>query len=312
MSIRDLIAALRCTDGCYTPAAKAELPTSRKPSILGERYYTTPSQKQAVDAGVADAIRCASWQAAEFGAILGKIGTRTLWHDFNAAPHLLIAGESGSGKSVCIHSIITSLLFKHSPHQLRLVLIDPKRVELAQYSRLPHLLRPTAKTPDAAERALMEVVHEMHSRYRWMESSGLRNMGENASHIVIVFDEYATFMSDKRTRSKLEPLVCDIARLGRAANIHLVIATQYPTAAVINNQIKSNLNAAIAFRLPNRTQSRVVLDEGGAELLNGSGDGLYRTSCQNTQRFQGLYVPDEQIETLVDYWIAEGKTRRYA
>ena len=311
MSLRDIFAALRCSRGQWDPAATQQMRNERPDAKRGARYYVTPCGDDITDADLSSAVTCAEWQDAPFGAIIGRAAGRVLWHDFQTTPHLLIAGNTGSGKSVCLNSIISSLLCVHSPATMGLILIDPKRVELASYAGLPHLLQPLAKSANDAENALSFARDLMFSRYERMEQKRVKNADAlQLRHILVIFDEYASLASKAENAKRLQPIIADIARLGRAANVHLILATQYPTARVIDTQIRSNIDGRIAFRLKNKVESKVVLDMSGAETLRGRGDGLHQTSDGMTH-FKGLFVSDQQIDSLVDYWKQEERIKRY-
>lgn len=309
MALRDLLVALRCSKGQYDPNKHSD---SAATYPLGERYHMTPGQSDIIDSDLAEAARLIDWQEKRYSVLLGNAGMRTVHCDLTEAPHLLVAGTTGSGKSVCLNTILCSLLLKNGPGKLGLVLIDPKRVELARYKDLPHLLAPVATSPSAAASALRSLHAEMNARYERMEQEDALHVDElGLKHIVCVFDEYASFATDKEAGKTLVPLVNDLARLGRAAGIHLIIATQYPTADVVNSQIKSNIQTVICFRTISSRQSRTVLDTPGAELLNGKGDGLYRDPTGQMSHIQGLWCSKDQVKHLVDYWKREVTLRRF-
>lgn len=216
-------------------------------------------------------------------------------------PHMIVAGSTGSGKSVWINSVITELLIKNTPDDLRLVLIDPKRVELSAYAGLPHLEGEVVSTPSAAVAALTHVVAEVDRRYEMMRQADVRHARDLGLPVmVVVIDELADLMitSGKRVESN----IVRIAQLARAASVHLIVATQRPSADVITGLIKSNLPARLAFRTSSAIDSRVILDSKGAEALLGRGDGLFRAAGGDLVRVQAPYVSDEQITRIVDYW----------
>ncbi|MGI8607809.1 MAG: DNA translocase FtsK [Candidatus Dormibacteria bacterium] len=236
--------------------------------------------------------------------------------DLTRMPHLLIAGATGSGKSVCVNALLAGFLLKHTPEQLRLVLIDPKRVEMSMYKELPHLLVPVVTESDHAVAALRWAVTEMENRYKLFASHSVRNIaGFNAKapevglepvpYIVVIIDELADLMMV--SGNEVEELICRIAQLARAVGIHLVVATQRPSADIITGLIKANIPSRIAFAVSSGIDSRVVLDEMGAEKLLGRGDMLYLpVDAGKPTRIQGVMVSDSELEAVVDFWKAQG------
>ncbi|RYL94556.1 DNA translocase FtsK [Sporolactobacillus sp. THM19-2] len=228
--------------------------------------------------------------------------------DLAKMPHGLIAGATGSGKSVCIHSLILSLIYRNPPERLRLLLVDPKVVELAPYQSLPHLAAPVITEPKEAALALKWVVEEMEKRYRAFAASGVRDIdgynrkisgtGEHIlPYIVIIIDELSDLMMV--APQEVEESVCRIAQKARAAGIHLLLATQRPSVDVITGLIKSNIPARIAFSVSSQTDSRTIIDSGGAERLLGRGDMLYAENGSRTlKRIQGCFVSDEEIRRV--------------
>jgi DNA segregation ATPase FtsK/SpoIIIE-like protein len=224
-------------------------------------------------------------------------------------PHLLVAGATGSDKSVCLNAVIMSLLFRASPEVLRLILIDPKRVELSPFKELPHLVTPVVNEVREAQSALAWAVAEMNSRYRAFSQSGARNIaaynqrrpiGERMPYVVIVVDELADLMM--MAGKTIERLICRIAQLARATGIHLVIATQRPEVKVITGLIKANIPSRIAFATVSQVDSRTILDQPGAENLLGSGDMLYSPIGESRPfRVQGAYVSDAEITAVAEY-----------
>ena len=230
--------------------------------------------------------------------------------DLAKMPHLLIAGTTGSGKSVCINSIITSILYRSSPDDVRMIMIDPKVVELQSYNVVPHLLIPVVSDPHKAAGALAWAVAEMLDRYHRIQSKHARDItGYNAKlapgeakmpRIVIVIDELADLMM--ACKKEVESSIIRIAQLARAAGIHMVVATQRPTVDVITGLIKSNLPSRIAFSVKSGMDSRNILDEVGAERLLGKGDMLYMPiGMKPPKRVQGCYMSDEEIESVTGY-----------
>ncbi len=239
--------------------------------------------------------------------------------DLTRMPHLLIAGATGQGKSVCINALITSLLFQVTPDHLRMLLIDPKRVELTGYNGLPHLALPVLVESHQAAAALRWAVAEMDRRYKLFSSEGVRNiaayndkatqkLARSLPYIVIVIDELADLMMV--AAGEIEELICRIAQLARAVGIHLIIATQRPSADIITGLIKANIPSRIAFAVGSQVDSRVILDAGGAEKLLGRGDMLYQpVDAGKPTRIQGAFVSDPEVEGVVNFWKAQGGPR---
>jgi len=239
--------------------------------------------------------------------------------DLTRMPHLLIAGATGQGKSVCINALITSLLFQVTPDHLRLLLIDPKRVELTGYNGLPHLALPVLVDAHQASAALRWAVAEMDRRYKTFSVEGVRNIAaynEKAAqkqarplpYVVIVIDELADLMMV--AAGEIEELICRIAQLARAVGIHLIIATQRPSTDIITGLIKANIPSRIAFAVGSQVDSRVILDTGGAEKLLGRGDMLYQpVDAGKPTRIQGAFVSDPEVESLVGFWKSQGEPR---
>jgi S-DNA-T family DNA segregation ATPase FtsK/SpoIIIE len=235
--------------------------------------------------------------------------------DLAAMPHLLIAGATGSGKSVCINSIIAALLFRHTPETLRLLMIDPKMVELVNFNGIPHLLAPVVVDLEAVVGALTWAMHEMEERYKLFARLGVRNLitynqkvakqgGETLPYIVVLIDELADLMMS--APEAIERLICRIAQMARATGIHLVVATQRPSVDVVTGLIKANFPARISFAVTSMVDSRVVLDMPGAEKLLGQGDMLFLApDAPAPVRLQGCFVSDEELDALVEYWVAQ-------
>jgi len=242
---------------------------------------------------------------------LGKdISGKNYYVDITKMPHILIAGETGAGKSVCINSLVTSLLFKATPDELKLVMIDPKVVELSIFKNLPHLLVPVVTEPKKAAGALNWAVSEMTSRYKLFAEKGARDLNrfnsivdgeqEKLPRIVVIIDELAELMM--AAPREVEESICRIAQLGRAAGIHLIVATQRPSVNVITGIIKANISSRIAFKVNSGVDSRTILDQNGAEKLLGNGDMLYHpTGAPRPIRLQGCYVSDSDIEAVTEY-----------
>lgn len=243
---------------------------------------------------------------------LGKdITGKNHYVDITAMPHLLIAGETGSGKSVCINSLITSILFKASPDDVKMILIDPKVVELSGFKNIPHLLVPVVTDPKKSSSALNWAVSEMTSRYKLFAEHGARDINrfndmqgddkeQRLPRIVVIIDELAELMM--AAPREVEDSICRIAQLGRAAGIHLVVATQRPSVNVITGLIKANISSRIAFKVNSGVDSRTILDQNGAEKLLRNGDMLYHPSdAAKPMRLQGCYVSDADIEAVTEY-----------
>ena len=236
-------------------------------------------------------------------------------------PHMLIAGTTGSGKSVCLNSLLLSLLYKATPEQLRLIMIDPKMVELGIYNGIPHLYVPVVTDPKKAAGALQWAVVEMLKRYRLFSEAGVRDLAGYNAHqkklgaetmpqVVIVVDELADLMF---VASKdVEESICRVAQMGRAAGMHLIIATQRPSADVITGLMKANIPSRIAFAVSSAMESRIILDAAGAEKLIGMGDMLYSPlGSGKPMRVQGAYVSDEEREDVIDF-IKRGSAPEYS
>lgn len=247
---------------------------------------------------------------------LGKdVGGTPQVRDLASMPHLLIAGATGSGKSVMVNAIIASLLFARTPQELRMILVDPKRVELSGYNGLPHLLVPVITESDKAASALKWAVLEMENRYRMFASAGARNLeGYNSSRedvndrmysIVIIIDELADLMMQDGRET--EESIVRIAQKARATGIHLILATQRPSVNVVTGLIKANIPSRIAFSMASQIDSRTVLDAPGAEDLIGRGDMLFQPSdAPKPTRMQGVFVSDREINAVVTHWRKQG------
>ena len=250
---------------------------------------------------------------------VGKdIGGQVIIGDISKMPHLLIAGATGSGKSVCINTLIISLLYKSSPADVKMIMIDPKVVELSVYNGIPHLLIPVVTEPKKAAGALNWAVAEMTGRYEKFAQYGVRNINgynekirtlgddipekdrpEKMPHIVIIVDELADLMMV--APGDVEDAICRLAQLARAAGIHLVIATQRPSVNVITGLIKANIPSRIAFAVSSSVDSRTIIDIGGAEKLLGRGDMLYYPKgLQKPIRVQGAFVSDAEVSAVVE------------
>jgi S-DNA-T family DNA segregation ATPase FtsK/SpoIIIE len=242
---------------------------------------------------------------------LGKdISGNAVWADLARMPHLLIAGTTGSGKSGCINALLTSILLRATPDEVRMILIDPKRIELGYYESIPHLLTPVVSSPKTAAAALANVVGEMERRYERMSivrarslpemNRALRSRGEDPlPYLLVVIDELADLMMI--SPQEVEDAVIRLAQKSRAVGIHLVLATQRPSVDVITGMIKANVPSRIAFAVSSQTDSRVILDQAGAESLLGQGDMLFKPlGTSRLQRLQGAYVTEEEIALVVE------------
>ncbi|MFD1336166.1 DNA translocase FtsK [Oceanobacillus iheyensis] len=243
--------------------------------------------------------------------------------ELNKMPHLLIAGATGSGKSVCVNGIITSILMRAKPHEVKMMMIDPKKVELNVYNGIPHLLAPVVTDPKKASRALKKVVAEMERRYDLFSETGTRNIeGYNEyirkqnlasedqqphlPYIVVLVDELADLMMV--ASNDVEDSITRLAQMARAAGIHLIIATQRPSVDVITGVIKANIPSRIAFSVSSATDSRTILDSGGAEKLLGRGDMLFMpVGSSKPTRVQGAFLSDEEVERIVDHCVEQQK-----
>jgi DNA segregation ATPase FtsK/SpoIIIE-like protein len=246
---------------------------------------------------------------------LGKdITGRPIYGDLGKMPHLLVAGATGSGKSVCLNCIIASLLVSATPDQVQMVMIDPKRVELSVYNGIPHLKNPVITDPRMAAGALFEMTKEMDQRYERFAKAGVRKIEEwnqkypddKLPYIVIVIDELADLMLV--APGKVETLICRLAQLARATGIHLIVATQRPSVDVITGIIKANIPSRIAFAVSSQVDSRTILDMGGAERLLGRGDMLYLPiDAPKPVRAQGALITGAEVNRLVAFWSAQAR-----
>ncbi|HLR61865.1 MAG TPA: DNA translocase FtsK [Lentibacillus sp.] len=245
--------------------------------------------------------------------------------ELSKMPHMLIAGATGSGKSVCVNGIITTILMRAKPHEVKMMMIDPKKVELNVYNGIPHLLTPVVTDPKKASRALKKVVAEMERRYDLFSETGTRNIEgyneyihrynqtvseeekqPNLPYIVVLVDELADLMMV--ASNDVEDAITRLAQMARAAGIHLILATQRPSVDVITGVIKANIPSRIAFSVSSATDSRTILDSGGAEKLLGRGDMLFMpVGSSKPTRVQGAFLSDEEVERVVDHCIDQQK-----
>ncbi len=259
-------------------------------------------------------------------AVLGKdIMGNPRWMEINKTPHLLIAGATGSGKSVCVNSVITSILMRAKPDEVKLVMVDPKKVELSMYNGAPHLLTPVVTDPKKASVALKKIVEEMERRYELLSESGTKNIegynrlmdkknesGEGTfkrlPYIVVLIDELADLMLV--AAKEVEDSIMRITQMARAAGIHLIVATQRPSTDVITGVVKANIPSRIAFTTSSSIDSRTILDMTGAEKLIGKGDMLFLPMGESTPtRIQGSFISEEEVQRVVDYTIKQQKAQ---
>ena len=281
-----------------------------KISVVGievpNRAVTTVSLREVIDSNVFSQSKSRSSFA------VGKdIGGNCIVGNISKMPHMLIAGTTGSGKSVCMNSIIISLLYKAGPEDVKLIMVDPKMVELGIYNSIPHLLIPVVTDPKKAAGSLQWAVTEMLRRYKMMSDAGVRDLesynsivssegGQKLPQIVIIIDELADLMLV--AAKEVEDSICRVAQMGRAAGMHLIIATQRPSADVITGLMKANIPSRIAFSVASAMESRIILDTQGAEKLVGKGDMLYAPiGCGKPLRVQGCFVTDTEVEAVASY-----------
>ncbi len=251
-------------------------------------------------------------------AWLGKgIDGNPVWTDLSKMPHVLVAGTTGSGKSGCVNAILSSILMQASPNEVRLVLVDPKQVELNHYENVPHLLTPVVTSPRLAANVLSNLIGEMESRYGIMSEARTRNLDElnrvrikkgeaPLPHILCVIDELADLMMV--APAEVEDSIIRLAQKSRATGIHLVLATQRPSTDIITGTIKVNIPSRIAFAVSSQTDSRVILDQGGAESLLGQGDMLFRgPGSSKLQRIQGAFITEDEIARITNHWAKQGE-----
>ncbi|MCI7242098.1 MAG: DNA translocase FtsK [Bacilli bacterium] len=246
--------------------------------------------------------------------IMGKVR----WMEINSTPHLLVAGATGSGKSVCMNCIIASILMRARPDQVKLVMVDPKKVELSMYNGIPHLLAPVVTDPKKASIALKNIVAEMERRYDILEHTKNKNIKgynefcethpeyQKMPYIVVIIDELADLMLV--AAKEVEDSIMRITQMARAAGIHLIVATQRPSTDVITGVVKANIPSRISFAVSSSIDSRTILDMTGAEKLLGKGDMFFKPMGENVpQRIQGAFVSEEELQKLVDYTISQQK-----
>ncbi|HTT93344.1 MAG TPA: DNA translocase FtsK [Solirubrobacterales bacterium] len=257
-------------------------------------------------------------KASPLVAWLGKgIDGNAVWTDIAKMPHVLVAGTTGSGKSACVNAMLSSILMASSPNEVRLVLVDPKQVELNHYEHVPHLLTPVVTSPRLAANVLANLITEMETRYGVMSQARARNLEElnrirrkageaPLPHILCVIDELADLMMV--APAEVEDSIIRLAQKSRATGIHLVLATQRPSTDIITGTIKVNIPSRIAFAVSSQTDSRVILDQGGAESLLGQGDMLFRgAGTSKLARVQGAFITEDEIFAITDHWAKQGE-----
>ncbi len=294
------------------PSVRIEAPIPGK-SVVG---IEVPNQKSSL-VHIKEILSSPVFQTAK-GSLIMALGKDLAGHpivaDLTEMPHLLIAGATGSGKSVALNAIIASFLFRYTPHQVRFVMIDPKRIEMTNYNEIPHLLVPVVTNPRAAAGALREMLRVMEERFSRFAETGVRNIqAYNAltdvvplPFIVIVIDELADLMMV--APADFEDVIVRLAQMTRATGIHLVVATQRPSVDVITGLIKANIPSRIAFAVSSQVDSRTIIDGPGAEKLLGRGDMLFLPmGAARPVRAQGSFISDGEIQALVDWWRGQGR-----
>ena len=291
-------------------------PVVRVEPVFGKDYIVGVEipNKESKNVYLGEIILSGGFQSADSKTtfILGKnIDGEVIINDMAEMPHLLIAGTTGSGKSVFLNSLIVSMLCKASAEDLRFIMIDPKQVELTLYNGIPHLLMPVITDTKIAARALVWAAEEMDRRYKLLEENRTRSIegynaktGEKLPKIVVIIDELAEFLMT--SGGTTETTIIRIAQKGRAAGIHLVIATQRPDKDVVTGLIKANIPSRIAFTVSSAINSRIILDEGGAEKLLGKGDMLFKpVGAMKPERIQGAFISEDEIEKIIDTLITK-------
>jgi S-DNA-T family DNA segregation ATPase FtsK/SpoIIIE len=296
------------------PTIRIEAPVPGKP-IVGIQVPNTTSSLVALRSVIEGTAYQRVTAKSRLALALGKgVSGEPVAADLTKMPHLLIAGATGSGKSVAINSIIACLLLNNTPEQVRMVLVDPKRVELATFADIPHLAFSKVITEvEEIVGTLQGIIHEMDSRYRRFATIGVRNIeGHNKSprashklpHWVVIVDELADLMM--AAPYEVERQICRLAQLARATGIHLIIATQRPSVDVVTGLIKANFPTRIAFAVSSQVDSRTIIDSAGAEKLLGKGDMLFMpTDASQPRRLQGSYVSDQELDRIVAWWTNE-------
>ncbi len=292
------------------PSIRIEAPVPGAPVVgieVPNTVFGSVALRSAIESAAFQRIKARS----KLAIALGKgAGGEAIAADLTRMPHLLIAGATGSGKTVCLNSVVCCLLLHGSPDDVRFIMIDPKRVELVTFNGVPHLLAPVVVDTDKAIKALRWLNQEMDNRYRQFAKAGARNIegynkdrapGETLPYLVLLIDELADLMMT--ASDEVEHTLCRLAQLARATGIHLVVATQRPSVDVVTGLIKANFPTRISFAVTSQVDSRTILDMVGAEKLLGRGDMLYMpTEASKPKRLQGSFVADAEIERLVYFW----------
>ena len=292
------------------PSIRIEAPVPGAPVVgieVPNTVFGSVALRSAIESATFQKIKARS----KLAIALGKgAGGEAIAADLTRMPHLLIAGATGSGKTVCLNSVICCLLLHNSPDDIRFIMIDPKRVELVTFNGVPQLLAPVVVDTDKAIKALRWLNQEMDNRYRQFAQAGARNIegynkdrspGEGLPYLVLLIDELADLMMT--ASDEVEHTLCRLAQLARATGIHLVVATQRPSVDVVTGLIKANFPTRISFAVTSQVDSRTILDMVGAEKLLGRGDMLYMpTEASKPKRLQGSFVSDAEIERLVYFW----------
>jgi S-DNA-T family DNA segregation ATPase FtsK/SpoIIIE len=297
------------------PSIRIEAPVPGKPIVgieVPNTVFGSVSLRGVIETAAFQKVEAKS----KLAVALGKgAGGESVVADLAKMPHLLIAGATGSGKTVCLNSIVCCLLLHNSPDDVRFLMVDPKRVELVTFNGMPHLAVSVIVDTDQAVKALRWLNQEMDNRYRKFAQAGARNIdgynkdcspGERLPFLVLIIDELADLMM--AAFDEVEHTLCRLAQLARATGIHLVVATQRPSVDVVTGLIKANFPTRISFAVTSQVDSRTVLDTVGAEKLLGRGDMLYMpTEASKPKRLQGVFVSDAEIGRLVYFW---GNQRR--
>ena len=297
------------------PSIRIEAPVPGK-SIVGIEVPNTVSSVVSLRGVIETSAFQKTEAKSKLSLALGKgAGGEAVAGDLTRMPHLLIAGATGSGKTVCLNSVICCLLLHNTPHDVRFIMVDPKRVELTPFNSIPHLATPVIVDTNKALSSLRWLNQEMDKRYQQLAAAGARNIEsynrnkhgeERLSYLVLIIDELADLMM--AGFDEVEQIICRLAQLARATGIHLVVATQRPSVDVVTGLIKANFPTRISFAVTSQVDSRTILDIGGAEKLLGGGDMLYMpTEASKPKRLQGCYVSDAETERLVYFW---GNQRR--
>ncbi|MCX6012966.1 MAG: DNA translocase FtsK, partial [Chloroflexi bacterium] len=289
---------------------RIEAPVPGKPLVgieVPNQFKSTVTLRDSIESATFKEARTKAKLAIALGQ---SAGGEVVVMDMAQMPHLLIAGSTGSGKTVCLSAIISCLLVNTLPSEVRLLLIDPKRVELVAFNHVPHLMKPVVVEVDEAISTLRRVTWEMDNRYRKFATAAVNNIisynekvppAGHMPYLVVIIDELADLMT--ASADMVEPAICRIAQLARATGIHIIVATQRPSVDVITGLIKANFPSRISFALPSQIDSRIILDSPGAEKLIGGGDMLYLPiGSEKPKRLRGVFVSDTEVKRLVEFW----------